>query len=935
MPLQAVIFGVLVYWFCSGLWASASAADVPSPQYLVDQWDASAGLPDNGVLFIAQTPDGYLWFATLKGLARFDGLVFTTLPFREDMVDKENKGKAPNKTSPNVLCASRDGTLWIGSAAGLTRYTYKNRQFKTFTAKDRITADGIRFIYEDSHGDLWISFDTTYVNRLSSGRFTAFNDSHGLKGNKINAILEDKNGRLLMGTRENGVFMFRNERFFKYEIEGLTDDYLIITMIEDREGDLWIGTNKGLFRVSGDRVRIYTTRDGLSSDYITHFAEDNNGNLWVGAVNGLNRLVKAPSGTLSFEHFLEDLGVICLFIDRENSLWVGTYDSGARRLKKARLSSYIIEENGQEEILLSMHESQSGDIWIGTLAGRLYRSRDNQTLETRVPPGISGTGISALLEDSSGNLWLGTNGAGVFLEKKGKEGAFTSFTTREGLDDNLVISLFQDSQNDLWICTFGGVNRFRQGVLESVKIPGSAPLKVHNVYEDTNHRILLATNKGIKEIENGIFIENKMTEAFRGLSVTGIIIDQGESGSGAGNENVYWIGTDGAGLKRFKKGILTSFTTAQGMSSNFIYQMLDDGAGNLWVMSDSGILRVAKEELNWLADRQLPPAHRINCTSFGLADGMKSIEFNNMFSRHSALKTHRGDLCFITRRGIAVVQPGKIIINKFPPPVIIESVVFNHRPVSLPGDSLTNTFRNLKDLVFYFTAPTFLSPEKVTFKYKLEGYDRDWFFLPPGKKRMAQYQNLAPGTYRFKVIASNSDGVWNNTGDSFNFTLKPLFYETLWFKVTTVLFLLALALAGYVGYKKWKAIDRKAYKQSPLNHHFAEEYIKKVTTLMEVDKVYRDDTLSLQSLAEKLSIPHHQLSQLLNEKLNKNFSDFINSYRIEEAKTLLGDPKWTDRKIISIAFEVGFNTKAAFYNVFKKYTNMTPNQYRKEANGKE
>ena len=633
--VKAVILGVLVSLAGGGLLASPPAANVPSPEYLVDQWDTGNGLPGSGVLSIAQTLDGYLWFATLKGLARFDGLTFTTLQFLED------KGKTSNKTFPNVLYVDRKGTLWIGSAAGLTRYTYKDRQFKTFTAKDGITADGIRLIGEDSHDDLWISFDVTYLNRLSSGRFTAFNDSHGLEGNKINAILEDKNGRLLVGTRENGIFVFRNERFYKYEIEGLSGDYLLITMAEDREGDLWIGTNKGLFRVTVDRVRIYTTRDGLSGDYITNIVADDGGNLWVGAINGLNRLVRQPGGTFAFEHFLADLGVISLFKDRENLLWIGTYDSGIRRLKKARLSSYTIEENGQEEIILSMHEDQDGDTWIGTLAGRLYRYRNDKIIETRAPPEISGTGISSILEDHRGNLWLGTNGAGIFLEKAGKRRPLTHFTTRDGLDDNLVISIFQDSQQNIWFSTFGGVARYRQGALESVKIPGPAPIKVHNVYEDSNHRILLATNKGIKEIENGVFIENKITGAFRDLIVTSILPDNDGSGSEANDDRVFWIGPHGAGLKRFKKGNLTSFTTAQGMTSNFIYQVLADRERNLWMMSDSGILRVSKDELHRFADQQLPPSHRINCTSFGLADGLKSIEFNNMFSRHSALKTHK------------------------------------------------------------------------------------------------------------------------------------------------------------------------------------------------------------------------------------------------------------------------------------------------------
>lgn len=895
--------------------------------YLVDQWDVGDNLPANFILSIAQTADGYLWLATTKGLVRFDGLKFTTLRFLEDKTG--NRGKA----FPEVLFVDSKGTMWIGSSAGLTRYEYKTRQFKTFTAKDGITTDRIRLIIEDMKGNIWISFDVSYVNRFFNGRFTAFNAAHGLVGKKINTIVEDKSGHLLFGTRENGIFIFRDEKFFKYEVQGLGKDHFLITMVEDYEGDLWIGTNKGLFRKSPKRhqVDIYTTRHGLSSDYITGILEDKDHNLWVGTINGLNRMKRNPPEAFSSKYFLEKHLITCLFKDREDSLWIGTDDSGIRRLKEARLFSYTIKAKGQEEIILSLDENRQGDIWVGTLAGRLYRCRDSELIETVEIPGIASIGIAAIAEDKSGDLWIGTNGKGVFREKGGR---FSNFTIRDGLADNLVTSIFEDSYDDLWFSTFGGVSRYGEGSGESFKSPVVSGLqgKIHNVYENKNHHILLATGKGIKVMKNGTFLENKMTEYLHNIPVTCIYQDIGLSGKDGNDDVVFWIATHGAGLKRFKNETLTSYTITQGMTSNFIYQMFPDNRENLWMMSDSGVLRVAKSELNQLADGQV---QRINCVSFGIADGMQSIEFNNIFSRHSAVKTRGGELWFATMKGIAVVNPGRIKINKSPPPVIIETVVFNDRPVHFHRDRKKNTFKKIEEMVFHFTAPTFLSPEKVTFKYKMEGFDMDWVFLPPGKERIASYKNLGPGTYTFTVNASNSDGVWNTTGDSISFTLKPLLYETLFFKLGVFLFLLVLASVIYFLYNKQKKWRQKSYKYSSLNPLFAEECIKKLTHLMEVEKIYRDESISLQSLAEELSITHHQLSQLLNEKMNKSFSDLINTYRVEEAKKLLQDPKWADRKIISIAFEVGYNTKAAFYNVFKKHTNMTPAQYRQEVINKQ
>ncbi|NIO80577.1 MAG: helix-turn-helix domain-containing protein [Candidatus Aminicenantes bacterium] len=393
---------------------------------------------------------------------------------------------------------------------------------------------------------------------------------------------------------------------------------------------------------------------------------------------------------------------------------------------------------------------------------------------------------------------------------------------------------------------------------------------------------------------------------------------------------VYWIATDGAGLKRLtlKDGMVTSYTTANGMTTNFIYQFLEDSQGNFWLMSDSGILRVGKNELNRFA---YGGVDEINCISFGISDGMKSLEFDNKFSRNSALKTRNGEFRFITKKGISIVNPEKIRLNKIPPPVVIETVYFNRHSHHLPMDAEPVTFKGTTNVSFHFTAPTFLSPGKTKFKYRLEGIDREWIYLLPAQERAAHYKDLTPGTYTFRVTACNAEGAWNQGGASLTFTLKPSLYQTLLFKIAVLLLFTALVAAAFYIYKKKKHLfEKKAkYKSSPLNPYFAEECITRLNYLMDIEKVYCDADVSLQSLAEKMSIAPHQLSQLLNERLNRNFFDFINSYRIEEAKKILQSPGGARRKISSIAIEVGFSTMAAFYKAFKKHTNTTPSMFKK------
>jgi AraC-like DNA-binding protein len=286
---------------------------------------------------------------------------------------------------------------------------------------------------------------------------------------------------------------------------------------------------------------------------------------------------------------------------------------------------------------------------------------------------------------------------------------------------------------------------------------------------------------------------------------------------------------------------------------------------------------------------------------------------------------------FTTKKGISVVNPAKIKVNKFPPPVTIETVFFNGRPIPLHSmQPKEKIFKGIGDFIFFFTAPTFLAPGKIKFKYKLEGVDVDWVYLQPGKRRLVRYRKcLEPGTYTFRVTACNSDGLWNRSGASVTFTLKPFFYETLIFKLAVLLFIMFLAAGGYWLYKKRPFKKAAKYKGSSLQPLFVQECLKKLNYLMAIKEVYRDETISLRTLSEKLSIKPHQLSQIINEKLHKNFPDFVNTYRVEKAKRLLRDPKQADQKILAIAFEVGFNTKVAFNNAFKKHTGMTPSEYRR------
>ncbi|UCH92111.1 MAG: hypothetical protein JSV88_17675 [Candidatus Aminicenantes bacterium] len=686
--------------------------DKISNEYQLDHWDVSRGLPSNLIHSIAQTPDGYLWIATNKGLVRYDGINFSIVSF----ANQEEKTSGQTAV-PQVLYLDKSKKLWIGSSIGLTSYNYQTRQFKTFTPDHGLCKGNIRRLAEDMKGNLWIGFDSCYINRFSEGKFTAFNESHGLKGKKVNGIIEDHKGNLLVGTRENGIFKYRDGKFTRYPLPGLKG--FLVTMLEDQQGTLWISTSKGLIRKTHQAVKTYTNRDGLCDDHIGDIREDSQQDLWIGTINGLNRIKKKQDGSLKFERILESFVIVCLFEDREGSLWIGTLESGLLRLKDVKFKTYTPLEKYPGEILFSIYEDRSGDLWIGTVKEILYRFRSRKLIEIIKIPGISGTGISAITEDDDGNLWLGTNGNGVFQKKNN---TIIQYTSREGLADNLVTSIYKDSRGRLWISTFAGVSVLHPpgNTIESFdSAKGLSGKKVHNVYEDKNQDLWIAADQGITILKDGKITGHNMTHCLENISVTWIHEDPSPAGS---EGRVLWLATHGAGLKRLrlKDGVSTTYTTAQGMTTNFIYQFLEDQQGNFWLMSDSGILRVSKGDLNRFARKE---SDWINCTSFGISDGLLTIEYNNPYPGHFAIKSKSGELWFLAMKGISIVNPDKIRINKVPPPVIIEKVFFNQTPISLPLPPKANSFNAITDLCFHFNAITLLSAEKVTFKYRLAGYD--------------------------------------------------------------------------------------------------------------------------------------------------------------------------------------------------------------------
>ena len=881
-------------------------------QYTLDRWVVIQGLPDESINSISQTPEGYLWIGTRKGLFRYDGTAFKRC----------NPLNDTTRIDPYIYTIYTDsrGILWIGSNYGLIKY--KNGQYEQFTKKDGLSSNRITKIIEDRYGHLWLGTSGDYLNYFCNGQFTTFDKTHGLDGKSISSIFESVNGNLWIGAYQEGLFRYNNKKFVRYKIPELETDYSVQSIYENKKGVLWVGTNRGLIRIKNPlpsfdearRIEIYTAGKDLINSYINCFYKDQDGNMLIGTGFGLHRFVNHKSGKVLIEHGAPYNIILCLYEDIEGSLWIGTMDAGLKRLRDGLFYTFSVSGSYYFPFYKSLFESSRGDIWIGNFVGILYKYSRGKIMSFLQLDPVTENRITAIEEDLAGNLWFGTRSNGLY-QIRGRKAIH--YTIKNGLENNKIRVILSDSRKKLWIGTYkGGVSVYDQNVIKSLpEESGLTDLSVYNLYEDNKKNIWIGTDSGLHVLKNGQYDPGTIKRYLTGYLITGIHED---------NEGTMWIGTNRNGLRRLKNGKITSISVKNGLGSRFLYQILGDNLGNLWISSYDGVLKVNIAELNQFADGRLD---RINCQTFGTSDGMDNSECN-FGAKNVAIKTRNNEFWFGTRKGISIARPEMIKTSKRPIPVIIEKILFDNQ--SIPVNSKNRSFKGIRNMVFYFTALTFLNPKKVKIRYKMEGVDPEWHIIANGQERVAYYNNLPSGKHIFKVSAFGEGTRWGKNETSFEFTLALLFYQTLIFKISMGFLILIMGISLYYGIKKYiyfKKIENK-YKYSKLDTSQVDAYLKKIKNALEIEKLYKDESISLRSLSEKISVPGYLVSQVINERLNKNFRNLVNGLRIEEAKRMLMDSKDKNHTILSIAYEVGFNSKTVFNRTFKLFTGMTPTDYK-------
>lgn len=734
-------------------------------QYVHSVWQTEDGLPQNTVTSIAQTQDGYLWLGTLEGLVRFDGAVFTVF----------NKRSTPAFKSNRIWCLreGRDSTLWIGTEnGGLTKY--RDNEFVTFDTSDGLLSNTVYSLHEDRFGVLWVGTDKG-LNVERNGSFHSPPTRNKFPAEEVWAIHEDFEGTMWIGGE--GLYALRNDRFVKTP-SGRFNISTVWALVSDSKNNLWIGCNAGLLVLKKGVLEEFVLLEKTRPPAVRRLLLDRAGSIFVGSEGkGLFRWNRGKLESYNISHGLSNNSVYSLYQDREGSMWAGTNGGGLNQFRDGKFTVYGSAEGLSHDFAWTVFEDRKRSIWIGTYDG-LNRLSGNNLKRYSAREGMKNTFVWSVFQDREGIYWIGTNGG--LLKFDGTR--FTAFQVDRRASVSTVRVVYQDRKGNLWVgFSDYGLCLFRDGKFRSYTTDqGLAHNNVRALIEDREGNLWIATPGGLSKFKNGALKTYTERDGLSSDIIRSLYLD---------SDGTLWIGTEGGGLNRWKDERFISITESNGLFDNVVSTILEDGQGNLWMSCNRGVFSVPRKELNDFAEGNLP---RVKCVAYGTAHGMKSAECNGS-SQPAGWKSRDGRLWFPTVKGVAVIDPRSLRVNRQPPSVVIEQVVV---------DSATYTHRSELTLPpgqerfeFHYTALSFIAPEKMQFRYKLEGYDREW--VSAGSRRVAYYTNIPPGEYTFRVIAANADGIWNLRGASARFLLQPFFTQTRTFQLVVALFVGVVAFGAF------------------------------------------------------------------------------------------------------------------------------------------
>ncbi|WP_224363452.1 two-component regulator propeller domain-containing protein [Hyalangium versicolor] len=762
--------GLLGLWLIGVLgWALPGLALEPNrrtSQYNHDSWRSENGLPQNTVLTVAQTPDGYLWFGTFEGLARFDGARFAVF-------DRRNSPELAEQEI-HALVVDATGVLWVGTNLGLFRF--EGGQLHRPPEAGALAEAGIRGLAVDGKS-VWISSSIGLVRAPVSGKgpWRFYTVQQGLPPGGTGAVTGDGEGGAWVGANQ-GLVHVSGETISVTPWPWKSDPKPLRALEQTRDGMLWVGSTNGLFSFRDGRFTQYGPEQGVPDAPVSGLLEDRDGNLWVASDRGLLRHNVVGFTPFTGAKVLAGDSLRGLMEDRDGRLWIGTWNDGVHYLSNGPFVTIGEPEGSHLDGVRFVLETRDGTLWMGSGRG-LEQVKDGAVIQVGSTMGLPDESIACMAEGSDGALWVGTPTGAWRLTG---ERFVRALGPEQGVPADMSIFAMAPEPGGMWFATSEGLVELRDGraVLHGQR-EGFTPEIILPMIREDSGTIWYGTYTGLVRFARGTFTRFTSKDGLAGDTVNILHVDP---------NGTLWVGTT-AGVSRFKEGHFRSITTAQGLPDDTVFTLLPDEDGFFWSSSNKGIARISHQELEEVADGR---RERVNGELFDDGDGMRVGECNGG-SQPSGWKTRDGRMWFANLRGAVMMNPRDPRLRYTSPQPRIEEVRVQGKPVEVaerlelePGQ---------RDLDIRFTAIMVEGGSRVQFRYRLEGHDSHW--VEAEGRRVATYTRLPPGTYRFQVEAMDRQGRWVEPGEVLEVTLKPFFYQAAWFYALCALGAGGLAAAIY------------------------------------------------------------------------------------------------------------------------------------------
>ena len=744
-------------------------------------WTSEDGLPTNALTDVIQTTSGYLWLGTFEGLARFDGDEFTRFESRQ-MPMARGFGIRRLYEDPH-------GMLWLGTqGAGVV--TYREGRFESFPAEHRLE-HSVYSILVDDQDTVWIGTGNYGAFRFDGSRFVPV-DCGELLEVSVRDIIQSQDGAIWFATEGNGLVRMRNGSATHWTVESGLASNAATALLEAADGAIWVGTQEGLSRISQTAGAARSAEDQATwaVESFPRFAEleihrlaaDDYGYLWLATEQGLFRQDGIP-GQLDGPLLAGGVplrSTSALTFDREGALWISSYLAGLSQLQLGKFKNYSFQSGLSRGRVNAVFEAGDGEYLVGGDSGTIHRIRDGEVSQLELRTRLPDVRVRGFLRDSRQRLWIATYGGALRLD--GTEEKVYSEAT--GLPSDQIRFIFEDSLGTIWLGTrnSGLIRLAEDGSFETFdKSSGLSSEFIFSMAETLSGDLLLGTYEGLNILSrDGSVTHYSTADGLAGGIIFNIFVD---------SEDVAWLSTTG-GLSRFQDGELRSLTLEEGLPVKSVFDYAEDDTGFAWLSSTSGLLRVATRQLR---DFGAGRRESLEIRVFDQRDGMLG---NECTGGAKILKARDGRLWVPTLRGVSVLDPGNLPTNVIAPPVRVKSFLVDGESVDLHGATERHEIvPGKRRFEFDLAALSFLAPSKVRVKYQLVGFDEDW--VDAVGDRSVRYTRLPPADYTFRVTAANNDGLWNEEGAAVSFRIQPFLHERPIFRALIGLVLGIALVAGF------------------------------------------------------------------------------------------------------------------------------------------